>query len=70
MHTLKIPNTGSYSIVGHTKILHIPTEMGSAALAAVVPYPGKATRVSRKGTMEYLTNKQTNKQTTTTTTTK
>ena len=33
---------------GHTKILHTLIGMGSAALAAAVPRPGKATRISRK----------------------
>ena len=32
----------------HTKILHTLTAMGSAALAAAVPWPGEATRFSRK----------------------
>ena len=49
VRTLTIPNTGSRTIAGHTKILHTLTEMGSAALAAAVSYPGKATRISRKG---------------------
>ena len=40
----KIPNSGSHiPLFGHTKILHIAIGMGSAALAAAVPYPGKAT---------------------------
>ena len=34
---------------GHTKILQTPIGMSSAALAAAVPYPGKATRISSKG---------------------
>ena len=43
---LKIPNTGSHiPLFGHTKILHVLLGMGSAALAAAVPYPGKATRI-------------------------
>ena len=33
---------------GNTKMLHIPIGVGSAALAAAVPYPGEATRISRK----------------------
>ena len=54
---LKIPNTGSKTIVwthksqtlaaiplsGLTKTLHTLIRMGSAALAATVPYPGKST---------------------------
>ena len=36
-----------------TKILHTLIEMGSAALAAAVPNSGKATRISRKGTMQH-----------------
>ena len=43
VRTLKLPNTGSCTIAEHTKILHTLTEMGSAALAAAVPYTGKAT---------------------------
>ena len=30
-------------VSGHTKVLHTLIGMGSAALAAAVPYPGKAT---------------------------
>ena len=30
---------------GHTNILHTQTRMGSAAVAAVVPYPGKVTQI-------------------------
>ena len=36
-------------LFGHTKILHTPIGMGSAALAAAVPYPGKTSRIFRKG---------------------
>ena len=36
-------------LCGHTKILHTLVAMGSAALAAAVPYPCKVTRNSRKG---------------------
>ena len=36
------------SLSGHTKIQHTLIGMGSAALAATVPYPGKADRFSRK----------------------
>ena len=35
-------------LFGHTKIQHTLIGMGSAALAAAVPYPGKATRISCK----------------------
>ena len=50
VRTLKIPNTGSHiPLLVYTNILHTLTGMGSAALAAVVPYPGKAIRISRKG---------------------
>ena len=36
-------------LFGHTKILQTLIGMGSAALAAAVPYPGKATRIARRG---------------------
>ena len=36
-------------LFGHTKILHTLRGMGSAALAAAVPYPGTEIRISRKG---------------------
>ena len=36
-------------LFGHTKILQTLIGMGSAALAAAVPYPGEATRISSKG---------------------
>ena len=50
VRTLQIPNTGSHSLplFGHTKILQTLIGMGSAALAAALPYLGKATRISRK----------------------
>ena len=41
---LEISNTESYTIVGHTKLLHTLIGMGSAAPATAVPYEGKATR--------------------------
>ena len=48
--TWKMPNTGSHiASFGHMKILYTLVAMGSAALAAAVFYPGKATRTSRKG---------------------
>ena len=43
VRTLKIPNTGSHAIVWTHEILHTLIGMGSAAFAAVVPYPGKVT---------------------------
>ena len=46
---VRIPNTGSIPSFGHTKILHILIEMGSAVLATAVPYPGKVTQICRKG---------------------
>ena len=54
VRTVKITNTGSHTIVwthenttAHKKILlYTLIEMGSAALAAAVPYPGKATGIS------------------------
>ena len=36
-------------LFGHPKMLHTLTGIGSAALAAAVPYPGKATRNSYEG---------------------
>ena len=48
VRTLKIPTLAAIALFGHTKILHTLIGMGSAALAAAVPYPGKATRISRK----------------------
>ena len=33
----------------HTKILHTLIKMGNAALEASVPYPSKATQISRNG---------------------
>ena len=49
VHTLKIPNTGSIPLFGHMKILHKLTGMGSTAITATVPYPGKVTQICRKG---------------------
>ena len=50
VYTLKIPDTGiDVPLSGHTEILHTPIGMSSTALAAAVPYPGKAIRISRKG---------------------
>ena len=50
VRTLQIPNTlAAIPLSGHRKILHTLIGMGSAALAAAVPYPGKVNRISRKG---------------------
>ena len=50
VRTLKIPNTGSHiPLLVYTKILHTLIGVGSAGLAAAVPYPCKAIRISRKG---------------------
>ena len=50
MRTLTVANTDSHvALFGHMKVLHTPTAVGSAALAAAVPnYPGKATRFPAK----------------------
>ena len=46
----QIPNTHSHiSLSGHTETPHTLIRMGSAALAAAVPYRGYATRISRNG---------------------
>ena len=47
--TLKIQTLAATPSCGHTKTLHTPIGMGSAALAAAVSYPGKATWISHKG---------------------
>ena len=48
--TLEIPETGSRTIVRkHKNTAHTPVGMGSAALAAALPYPDKSTRISRMG---------------------
>ena len=39
--------------LGDANILHTLTGMGSAALAAAVPYPGKGTRMIQRGTKKY-----------------
>ena len=49
VRTLKIPNTVSHIIVWTHEILHTLVGLGSAALAAAVPYPAKATRISHYG---------------------
>ena len=48
VRTLKIPITGSHTIVCTRENTAVMVRMGSAALAAAVPYPGKATRISGK----------------------
>ena len=48
-----------YHCFGHRKTLHTLTGPGSAAFAAAVLYPGKTTRISRKG--QRSTEKQTTK---------
>ena len=46
----KIQNTASHiPLFGHTKIQHTLTWTGSTAFEVTVPYPCKATRISRKG---------------------
>jgi len=51
VRTFKIPNIGSHTIVWkHEKtLMHTLIGMGGIALVATVSYPGKATRISRKG---------------------
>ena len=49
VRTLKFQTLAAIPFFGHTKIPHTLTGMGSAALAAAVLYPGKATRISHKG---------------------
>ena len=44
-----IPNMAAITLFGHTERLHLVVGMGSAALAAAVPFSGKATRMSHKG---------------------
>ena len=48
VRTLKIPNTGSHTIVWTHKQLHTLIGMGSCALGAAVPYTGKPTWISCK----------------------
>ena len=45
---LKIPTTGSRTIVWTQKTLHTLVGRGSAAPVAAVPYPGKTTQIRRK----------------------
>ena len=42
---LKIQALAAIPLLGHTKILQTLIGMGSAALVAAVPNPGKATRI-------------------------
>ena len=50
VRTLKIPNPGSHTLVWtHENTLHTDSNGWRCSLAAAVPYPGKATRISRKG---------------------
>ena len=54
VRTLKTPSTVSYiPLFGHTKILHTLVGMGSAALAATVPYPGYGDPNFPRGTRKY-----------------
>ena len=46
--TLKIQTLAATPSCGHTKTLHTQIGMGSAALAAAFPYPGKVIRISLK----------------------
>ena len=47
VRTLKIPNAGS---ITHRHTAHTDSsKTGSVALAAAVPYPGKATRIAHRG---------------------
>ena len=48
-HIIAAHRNAAVPLSGHTKTLHTPIGMGSAALAAAVLYPGKATRISYKG---------------------
>ena len=45
---LKIPDTGSHTTVWTQETRHTLAGMGSAALAAAVSYPGKATQNSHE----------------------
>ena len=47
-HVKKAPNLATIPLFQHAKILNTLVGMGSAAPAAAVPYPDKATRISRK----------------------
>ena len=58
VQTLKTANFGGITMNGQREILQTLIGMGSAALAAAVFHPGKATRVSHKGQRGTKTNKQ------------
>ena len=47
--TFKIPSTSSHSTVWTYENTAQTEGMGSAALAAAVPFPGKATRIPEEG---------------------
>ena len=49
-------------LFGHAKILHALVGMGSAALAAAVPYPGKSNTNFPQGTMKYFTHTRTHRE--------
>ena len=49
LHTLIGMGRILHTLIGMGRILHTLVGMGSAALAGAVPYPGKATRIFRKG---------------------
>ena len=60
VRTLKSQALTVKPLFGHTEILHNLTGMGSAALAAALPYPGKMTQISHKGqgsTIKQIKNK-------------
>ena len=63
VRTLKIPNTGSHTVVWtHKNTTHTDRNEYSADLAAAVPYPGMFTRISCKVVKEVLKHKaETNK---------
>ena len=59
VRTLNIPNTGSHTIVWTQE--NTVTGMGSAALVAAVPYPGKVIQISHKGHKSTHTHQKTTK---------
>ena len=58
VQTLKTANFGGITMNGQREILQTLIGLGSAALAAAVFHPSKATRVSHKGKRGTKTNKQ------------
>ena len=48
-HVMNPKTRAAGPLFGHMKILHTMIGVGSAALAAVVPYSGKATNISCNG---------------------